>query len=197
MQFPFSRLSDSFPSVTRVACISSIPSSHSLDLLRAIATGVNNEVNAGDHHAMNDDSVHCHHATDNESRYNPLLADNPSRHNHITTDNDPPHTPQDSSDDSVIISDSSSDPEPPCDSTRRSVVTTMELYESRCNSSHSSLAPRKALRRVVQSSTICEKVYMSRRFSPVSRSRIYENESRLAQLLNGQEMNDGLIVENP
>lgn len=32
---------------------------------------------------------------------------------------------------------------------------------------------------------------------PVSRSRIYENESRLAQLLNGQEMNDGLIVENP
>ena len=197
MQFPFSRLSDSFPSITRVACISSIPSSHSLDLLRAIATGVNNEVNAGDHHAMNDDSVHCHHATDNESRYNPLLADNPSRHNHITTDNDPPHTPQDSSDDSVIISDSSSDPEPPCDSTRRSVVTTMELYESRCNSSHSSLAPRKALRRVVQSSTICEKVYMSRRFSPVSRSRIYENESRLAQLLNGQEMNDGLIVENP
>lgn len=197
MQFPFSRLSDSFPSITRVACISSIPSSHSLDLLRAIATGVNNEVNAGDHHAMNDDSVHCHHATDNESRYNPLLADNPSRHNHITTDNDPPHTPQDSSDDSVIISDSSSDPEPPRDSTRRSVVTTMELYESRCNSSHSSLAPRKALRRVVQSSTICEKVYMSRRFSPVSRSRIYENESRLAQLLNGQEMNDGLIVENP
>ena len=98
MQFPFSRLSDSFPSITRVACISSIPSSHSLDLLRAIATGVNNEVNAGDHHAMNDDSVHCHHATDNdsvhchhatdnESRYNPLLADNPSRHNHITTDN--------------------------------------------------------------------------------------------------------------
>lgn len=197
MQFPFSRLSDSFPSITRVACISSIPSSHSLDLLRAIATGVNNEVNAGDDHAMNDDSVHCHHATDNESRYNPLLADNPSRHNHITTDNDPPHTPQDSSDDSVIISDSSSDPEPPRDSTRRSVVTTMELYESRCNSSHSSLAPRKALRRVVQSSTICEKVYMSRRFSPVSRSRIYENESRLAQLLNGQEMNDGLIVENP
>ena len=197
MQFPFSRLSDSFPSITRVACISSIPSSHSLDLLRAIATGVNNEVNAGDHHAMNDDSVHCHHATDNESRYNPLLADNPSRHNHITTDNDPPHTPQDSSDDSVIISDSSSDPEPPRDSTRRSVVTTMELYESRCNSSHSSLAPRKALRRVVQSSTICEKVYMSRRFSPVSRSRIYENESRLAQLLNGKEMNDGLIVENP
>ena len=197
MQFPFSRLSDSFPSITLVACISSIPSSHSLDLLRAIATGVNNEVNAGDHHAMNDDSVHCHHATDNESRYNPLLADNPSRHNHITTDNDPPHTPQDSSDDSVIISDSSSDPEPPRDSTRRSVVTTMELYESRCNSSHSSLAPRKALRRVVQSSTICEKVYMSRRFSPVSRSRIYENESRLAQLLNGQEMNDGLIVENP
>ena len=208
MQFPFSRLSDSFPSITRVACISSIPSSHSLDLLRAIATGVNNEVNAGDHHAMNDDSVHCHHATDNysvhchhatdnESRYTPLLADNPSRHNHITTDNDPPHTPQDSSDDSVIISDSSSDPEPPRDSTRRSVVTTMELYESRCNSSHSSLAPRKALRRVVQSSTICEKVYMSRRFSPVSRSRIYENESRLAQLLNGQEMNDGLIVENP
>lgn len=197
MQFPFSRLSDSFPSITRVACISSIPSSHSLDLLRAIATGVNNEVNAGDHHAMNDDSVHCHHATDNESRYNPILADNPSRHNHITTDNDPPHTPQDSSDDSVIISDSSSDPEPPRDSTRRSVVTTMELYESRCNSSHSSLAPRKALRRVVQSSTICEKVYMSRRFSPVSRSRIYENESRLAQLLNGQEMNDGLIVENP
>ena len=208
MQFPFSRLSDSFPSITRVACISSIPSSHSLDLLRAIATGVNNEVNAGNHHAMNDDSVHCHHATDNdsvhchhatdnESRYNPLLADNPSRHNHITTDNDPPHTPQDSSDDSVIISDSSSDPEPPRDSTRRSVVTTMELYESRCNSSHSSLAPRKALRRVVQSSTICEKVYMSRRFSPVSRSRIYENESRLAQLLNGQEMNDGLIVENP
>ena len=197
MQFPFSRLSDSFPSITRVACISSIPSSHSLDLLRAIATGVNNEVNAGDHNAMNDDSFHCHHATDNESRYNPLLADNPSRHNHITTDNDPPHTPQDSSDDSVIISDSSSDPEPPRDSTRRSVVTTMELYESRCNSSHSSLAPRKALRRVVQSSTICEKVYMSRRFSPVSRSRIYENESRLAQLLNGQEMNDGLIVENP
>lgn len=191
MQFPFSRLSDSFPSITRVACISSIPSSHSLDLLRAIATGVNNEVNAGDHHAMNDDSVHCHHAADNESRYNP------SCHNHITTDNDPPHTPQDSSDDSVIISDSSSDPEPPRDSTRRSVVTTMELYESRCNSSHSSLAPRKALRRVVQSSTICEKVYMSRRFSPVSRSRIYENESRLAQLLNGQEMNDGLIVENP
>ena len=197
MQFPFSRLSDSFPSITRVACISSIPSSHSLDLLRAIATGVNNEVNAGDHHAMNDDSVHCHHATDNDSRYNPLLAENPSRHNHLTTENDPPHTPQDSSDDSVIISDSSSDPEPPCDSTRRSVVTTMELYESRCNSSHSSLAPRKALRRVVQSSTICEKVYMSRRFSPVSRSRIYENESRLAQLLNGQEMNDGLIVENP
>lgn len=197
MQFPFSRLSDSFPSITRVACISSIPSSHSLDLLRAIATGVNNEVNAGDHHAMNDDSVHCHHATDNESRYNPILADNPSRHNHITTDNEPPNTPQDSSDDSVIISDSSSDPEPPRDSTRRSVVTTMELYESRCNSSHSSLAPRKALRRVVQSSTICEKVYMSRRFSPVSRSRIYENESRLAQLLNGQEMNDGLIVENP
>lgn len=197
MQFPFSRLSDSFPSITRVACISSIPSSHSLDLLRAIATGVNNEVNAGDHHAMNDDSVHCHHAADNESRYNPILADNPSCHNHITTDNDPPHTPQDSSDDSVIISDSSSDPEPPRDSTRRSVVTTMELYESRCNSSHSSLAPRKALRRVVQSSTICEKVYMSRRFSPVSRSRIYENESRLAQLLNGQEMNDGLIVENP
>ena len=208
MQFPFSRLSDSFPSITRVACISSIPSSHSLDLLRAIATGVNNEVNAGDHHAMNDDSVHCHHATDNdsvhchhatdnESRYNPILADNPSRYNHITTDNDPPHTPQDSSDDSVIISDSSSDPEPPRDSTRRSVVTTTELYESRCNSSHSSLAPRKALRRVVQSSTICEKVYMSRRFSPESRSRIYENESRLAQLLNGQEMNDGLIVENP
>ena len=197
MQFPFSRLSDSFPSITRVACISSIPSSHSLDLLRAIATGVNNEVNAGDHHAMNDDSVHCHHATDNESRYNPLLADNPSRHNHITTDNDPPHTLQDSSDDSVIISDSSSDPEPPRDSTRRSVVTTTELYESRCNSSHSSLAPRKALRRVVQSSTICEKVYKSRRFSPESRSRIYENESRLAQLLNGQEMNDGLIVENP
>lgn len=197
MQFPFSRLSDSFPSITRVACISSIPSSHSLDLLRAIATGVNNEVNAGDHHAMNDDSVHCHHATDNESRYNPILADNPSRHNHITTDNEPPNTPQDSSDDSVIISDSSSDPEPPRDSTRRSVVTTTELYESRCNSSHSSLAPRKALRRVVQSSTICEKVYMSRRFSPVSRSRIYENESRLAQLLNGQEMNDGLIVENP
>lgn len=197
MQFPFSRLSDSFPSVTRVACISSIPSSHSLDLLRAIATGVNNEVNAGDHHAMNDDSVHCHHAVDNESRYNPILADNPSCHNHITTDNDPPHTPQDSSDDSVIISDSSSDPEPPRDSTRRSVVTTMELYKSRCNSSHSSLAPRKALRRVVQSSTICKKVYMSRRFSPVSRSRIYENESRLAQLLNGQEMNDGLIVESP
>ena len=208
MQFPFSRLSDSFPSITRVACISSIPSSHSLDLLRAIATGVNNEVNAGDHHAMNDDSVHCHHATDNdsvhchhatdnESRYNPILADNPSRYNHITTDNDPPHTPQDSSDDSVIISDSSSDPEPPRDSTRRSVVTTTELYESRCNSSHSSLAPRKALRRVVQSSTICEKVYKSRRFSPESRSRIYENESRLAQLLNGQEMNDGLIVENP
>lgn len=41
------------------------------------------------------------------------------------------------------------------------------------------------MKRIVQRSVISEKVYKSNSFSPLSRSRIYRNESRLSQLLNG------------
>ena len=41
------------------------------------------------------------------------------------------------------------------------------------------------MKRIIQRSVISEKVYKSSSFSSLSRSRIYRNESRLSQLLNG------------
>ncbi|KAM7458797.1 hypothetical protein BLSTO_00445 [Blastocystis sp. subtype 1] len=45
--------------------------------------------------------------------------------------------------------------------------------------------PKKTHKRVVQRSTLSGKVYGSAAFSPASRNKIYQNESRLSLLLNG------------
>ena len=50
---------------------------------------------------------------------------------------------------------------------------------------HSSIAPKKGVKRLLQHSPICDKVYKSSSFSTPSRMKIYNNETRLASLLNG------------
>lgn len=260
-QFPLPSFLDRSSSIMRVACVSSVPSSYSLGLLKAVATraahrsgdGVNggdgndNDGNENDARGSSNGrkemssggNVNSSNRTtprkkDRNNRLsgteNPMTprhsdrsetsvhSNNNSINRSAVSDSDSVdenglirgrskvgggssrvgdcNSPPDSSD-SIIISDSDSDSEPPLDSTRRSVVTTMEIYESWIETHTSPLAPRKALKQVVQSSTICERVYRSQKFSPESRSRIYENESRLAQLLNGQEMNAGWTVESP
>ncbi|KAK8804288.1 hypothetical protein WA171_000380, partial [Blastocystis sp. BT1] len=81
-----------------------------------------------------------------------------------------------SSSDSYVESSGASDDEVPNDDTKRTVTSTLQLYET----------PKKSMKRIIQRSVISEKVYKSSSFSSLSRSRIYRNESRLSQLLNGK-----------
>ena len=53
------------------------------------------------------------------------------------------------------------------------------------------------MKRIIQRSVISEKVYKSSSFSSLSRSRIYRNESRLSQLLNGWDFAATLTIRKP
>ena len=59
------------------------------------------------------------------------------------------------------------------------------LYQSRIRFVFSHTAPKKSAKRVIQRSILSGHVAKSCRFSPSSRAKIYENESRLSQLMNG------------
>ena len=59
------------------------------------------------------------------------------------------------------------------------------LYQSRIRFVSSHTAPKKSAKRVIQRSILSGHVAKSCRFSPSSRAKIYENESRLSQLMNG------------
>ena len=59
------------------------------------------------------------------------------------------------------------------------------LYQSRIRFFSSHTAPKKSAKRVIQRSILSGHVAKSCRFSPSSRAKIYENESRLSQLMNG------------
>ena len=59
------------------------------------------------------------------------------------------------------------------------------LYQSRIRFVFSHTAPKKSTKRVIQRSILSGHVAKSCRFSPSSRAKIYENESRLSQLMNG------------
>ena len=59
------------------------------------------------------------------------------------------------------------------------------LYQSRICFFSSHTAPKKSAKRVIQRSILSGHVAKSCRFSPSSRAKIYENESRLSQLMNG------------
>ena len=59
------------------------------------------------------------------------------------------------------------------------------LYQSRIRFFFSHTAPKKSAKRVIQRSILSGHVAKSCRFSPSSRAKIYENESRLSQLMNG------------
>ena len=50
---------------------------------------------------------------------------------------------------------------------------------------NSPIAPKKSVQRVVHRSVINDKVCKAKSFSPKSRNRIFENESRLSRLLHG------------
>lgn len=78
-----------------------------------------------------------------------------------------------SSSDSYVQSDASSEGEPAV------------VFESRSHTHVLQIAPKKSMKRILQHSPIPEKVYRSASFSPASRMKIYQNETRLASLFNG------------
>ena len=68
--------------------------------------------------------------------------------------------------------------------------TTVELFsqssfESTPIIALSPIAPKKSIKRMITHSPISNKVYKSASFSPSSRMKIYQNETRLSSLLNG------------
>lgn len=53
------------------------------------------------------------------------------------------------------------------------------------------------MKRILQHSPIPEKVYRSASFSPTSRMKIYQNETRLASLFNGYWISHSLSYRTP
>ena len=96
-----------------------------------------------------------------------------------------------SSSDSYVQSEDDDDDEDKTTFTSQEITqTTVELfpqssYESISDVEESRIAPKKSIKRMVSHSPISSKVYKSASFSPSSRMKIYQNETRLSSLLNG------------
>lgn len=89
------------------------------------------------------------------------------------------------SSDSFVDSEEEEENEKEQTSNRQENTLSSSLYQSPIRFSLSHTAPKKSAKRVIQRSILSGHVAKSRRFSPSSRAKIYENESRLSQLMNG------------
>lgn len=81
--------------------------------------------------------------------------------------------------------DSEEEEEEDSEEEKESNKLSSSLYQSRIHFFVSHPAPKKSAKRVIQRSILSGHVAKSCRFSPSSRAKIYENESRLSQLMNG------------